>query len=505
MKENELLAIAIDLYHKEGKELDAIQAFKELLKDYPQNLDGWTHLSTIQNNIADFDGAIESINHAIKIDPNNSWTIQQKCTTLSLISKFSSEGQMYFNENTKEAYEIKSFNSKVDLFQDLNKSITKVIQLEEGNEKKKYDYSWKLANNKNKLGQFENAIEILTKLKKQIPKTISSSKKENEITKIENGITKNLIGLKKYEEVIKRLKKSLENQSDDYFIGIQLAEIYSEINDTNSEENTLQKVLQNNDKKLREKPELAFLSRKFEILKKLNRQDKMKEVISDFELIENQNEFTITRKNEIKKKINEYLAKHEEELATDNPEPSTNFEILPLTSAELDILKRKYEKRYAKFKSVSVVASLLGILALFTPPKIWNFIKYFDKKQSIRNLEDVNEYMFQNPTMVIIVILSVIAVGFFSHFIYIKPLKKDLNDKLKTRGKFKVIRIENISKRVSEKLDGLDTILHFEKNNSKIKKHLFKKADNPELIHAKEIVIEQSKHTGIIFSETIMD
>ncbi|MFS4418312.1 hypothetical protein [Maribacter sp. 2307ULW6-5] len=181
-----------------------------------------------------------------------------------------------------------------------------------------------------------------------------------------------------------------------------------------------------------------------------------------------------------------------------------NIETLPLTSNELEIIQKKYEKRYSKFKSTSLIAIILGIAALFTPPEVWNFLKVFDKKQGIRNLEDVNEYMFQNPTMIVIVILAVTSIIFLSKYIFINPLKKDLKEKEKIRGQFQITRIENIGKRVSEKLGGLDTILHFEKNTTKIKKHLFNKTDKPELLNAKGIIIEQSKHTGIIFLEKII-
>ena len=180
------------------------------------------------------------------------------------------------------------------------------------------------------------------------------------------------------------------------------------------------------------------------------------------------------------------------------------MEILPLTNDELKVVQTEYNKRYSRFETTSLIAPILGIIALFTPPEVWNFIKYFDKKQGIRKLEDVNDYMFQSPTMIIIVILIVTAVVFLNYYIFVRPLKKDLTEKMKIRGQYRIISVENISKKVSENLDGLDTILHFEKNQTKIKKHLFKKSDNPALTSAKNIVIDQSKNAGVIFSETIL-
>ena len=57
---------------------------------------------------------------------------------------------------------------------------------------------------------------------------------------------------------------------------------------------------------------------------------------------------------------------------------------------------------------------------------------------------------------------------------------------------------------VAKKLDGLDTVLHFEKNEFKIKKHLFNKSKNPELLKAKSILIECSKYSRTIFKEKII-
>lgn len=175
-----------------------------------------------------------------------------------------------------------------------------------------------------------------------------------------------------------------------------------------------------------------------------------------------------------------------------------------MTPEELKIIEKKYEKEYSKFKKTLIVAPVLGITALLAPPELWNFIKYFDKKRTIRNLEDVTEPMYKTPTMITIVIIFVVLSISFTYYAFVYFLKKDLKDKEKIRGQYNVIRIENLSKKVSENLEGLDTVLHFEKNNSKIKKHLFKKSENPELLNAKKILIERSKHTGEIFLQEII-
>lgn len=181
-----------------------------------------------------------------------------------------------------------------------------------------------------------------------------------------------------------------------------------------------------------------------------------------------------------------------------------NNRTLRMTPEELKIIEKKYKKGCSKFKKTLIIAPVLGIIALLAPPELWNFIKLFDKKRTIRNLEDVTVPMYKNTTMIIIVIIVVILAIFFTYYAFVRFVKKDLEEKEKVRGEFNVIRIENLSKKVAENLEGFDTVLHFEKNNSKLKKHLFKKSENPELLNAKKILIERSKHTGEIFLQEII-
>tara|TARA_R110001583_G_scaffold38823_1_gene125113 strand:+ start:209 stop:760 length:552 start_codon:yes stop_codon:yes gene_type:complete len=182
-----------------------------------------------------------------------------------------------------------------------------------------------------------------------------------------------------------------------------------------------------------------------------------------------------------------------------------NNSTLPITPEELKKVEKEYEEGNAKFKKTAIIAPILGISALMAPPELWNFIKIFDKKQGIRKLKDVTEPMYENPTMIGIVLSCVILAIVFTYFAYVHSTKKDLKEKEKIRGEFKVVKVENLSKKVAENLEGLDTVLHFEKNDSKIKKHLFKKSEKPELLNAKGIIIETSKHAGIIFLEEIVN
>ncbi len=178
---------------------------------------------------------------------------------------------------------------------------------------------------------------------------------------------------------------------------------------------------------------------------------------------------------------------------------------LPLTEDELKRVEQEYEKGSSRFKKISIIAPMLGIGALIAPPEFWNFVKIFDKKKNLRDLEDVTEPMYQSSIMIIIVVITVALAILLSYYAFVHFIKKDLKGKEKIRGEYKVVRVQHLSKKVAENLEGLDTVLHFEKNTSKIKKHLFKKSEKPELLDAKGIIIESSKHAGIIFLEEIVE
>ncbi|WP_010522156.1 hypothetical protein [Aquimarina agarivorans] len=179
--------------------------------------------------------------------------------------------------------------------------------------------------------------------------------------------------------------------------------------------------------------------------------------------------------------------------------------ILPLTPDELKIIRKEYDKGNRKFRKVYITGPILGVLALFTPPELWNFIKFFDKYKNIRKLEDVTEPMYLNLTMIVIILLANIIIIALYYFAFVYYLKKDLEEKEKISNEFKVIRVENLGQKIAENLEGLDTVLHFENNPTEIKKHLFNKSEKPELLNAKRIIIEQSKNSKIIFLEQIIE
>ncbi len=173
-----------------------------------------------------------------------------------------------------------------------------------------------------------------------------------------------------------------------------------------------------------------------------------------------------------------------------------------LLDTEIKILKQKYNKSIQKVKKASFATILFAIIALLLPVELWNIIVIPRKR--IHNLPEIVEPMYENVSMIIILIIIVTLTPVLTYYGFSYLIKKDLKYKDKISGIYKVERIENLSKMVAKKLDGLDTVLHFEKNESKINKHLFNKSKNPELLNAKSILIECSMYSRTVFKEKII-
>ena len=180
-------------------------------------------------------------------------------------------------------------------------------------------------------------------------------------------------------------------------------------------------------------------------------------------------------------------------------QPEKNHKLL---ETEIKILKQKYNESIQKVKKVSLATILFAVIALLFPVELWNII--IIPRKRMHNLPDIVEPMYENVPMIIILIIIVTLTPILTYYGFSYLIKKDLKYKDKISGIYKVERIENLSKMVANKLDGLDTVLHFEKNESKIKRHLFNKSKNPELLKAKSILIECSKYSRTIFKEKII-
>ena len=106
-------------------------------------------------------------------------------------------------------------------------------------------------------------------------------------------------------------------------------------------------------------------------------------------------------------------------------------------------------------------------------------------------------------------LLMILTIGAFWIIMYfvmnIHNLRKDLKHKVKVSAKVKVKKIEHLSAKVAEAMEGnKDTILHFEKNSFKVKNFYFNKKIYPKYLNAQEILIERAKYSKIEFKSDIL-
>ncbi len=305
MTEQELYKKAEAFYFQEGKELNAIEAYKELLSSHPNNLEGWTHISTMQHKIADFDGAIFSINIAIELSPRNSWTINQKCTLLSFISKLTAEGQIYLDERTREAHKIKTYSTKNELIRDLISVLKKLIELEGNDGRKKHNYLWKLAHSYREINMNSEAINILLETEKSIPSKYDEERRNRELSNIYREISSNHLSNKDYEKALEYLNTAFEYGLDDYK-RTMLADIYEEMQSHEQSRFVLTDLIERLNTKLKEVPEPAYITQKVQVLKKLQDVEGLKTVLHHFDNI-TETAYSIERKKELTVEIENYL------------------------------------------------------------------------------------------------------------------------------------------------------------------------------------------------------
>jgi len=115
--EKELFKIAEKIYHQNGESRypKAIAAFRDLLEQYPMNIEGWGMISTMQSCFKAYDEAIASIEKAIKLAPHNVSLWNQKNTLLHEIDGLEFNDSKYCDLKTGNVYEIKRFKDKTDL------------------------------------------------------------------------------------------------------------------------------------------------------------------------------------------------------------------------------------------------------------------------------------------------------------------------------------------------------------------------------------------------------
>lgn len=168
---------------------------------------------------------------------------------------------------------------------------------------------------------------------------------------------------------------------------------------------------------------------------------------------------------------------------------------------EIQIIRGKYEFGVSKLNKTILISLFLGVSALLAPEEVWQFIGLF-RKRIHRNDSEVSGTMVESLGVIqafCLVASIILVVLLITYFVHIHYYKKDLATKEKVCGEVRVTKIEHLSRAVAEKLDGLDTVLHFEPNKQKISKKNFNKQDRPDLLNAKSVVVEIAKYSGYEF------
>ncbi|NMM50898.1 tetratricopeptide repeat protein [Marinigracilibium pacificum] len=305
--EKELFEKAEKIYHQysDSRYPKAIQAFKDLLELYPNNKQGWSMMSTMQSCSKLFDDAIFSINKAIELSPEDAWTINQKCTLLALISRFSADGQIYLDEQKKESYEIKSFPDKKGLIQELILILNKLLELEGHDENKRHRHLWSLAHKYRAINRFDDAIESLVEAKKTIPSKYKGERYDRELANINREISSNYHDKKEFEKAIEFLNEAFKYGLDDYK-RTMFADIYEEMGDNEQSRLVLIDLVDRINDKLEKAPEPSYVSQKVAILKRLDDRESLKTVLQHFEDIPD-SDYKKKRVAELEIEIKNYL------------------------------------------------------------------------------------------------------------------------------------------------------------------------------------------------------
>jgi len=301
--ENELYKKAEKLYHSYGKEHSAIKAYKELLSNYPENIQGWSDLATMQFAIGDYNEAIKSSKKGISLNPKNAWDINTYLIKLKLISKFTFQyPNMFFDEQKRVAYEINELKGKDKLIEEISKIANQLIDLNKNDLSKVYSLKNSLASSYSKSGKHKEAIKCLKKVLELFDYNDTGDNKGNVFVRMSNSYSE----IREYEMALKMINKGLELGVRDVFL-LKKVEILKKIGENEKSSKTLYYYLDKIILMQNKKPETAYIYQKFTVYKLLNLNDRMKELITEFDNIENQTEYVRKSKQKLKGEITNYL------------------------------------------------------------------------------------------------------------------------------------------------------------------------------------------------------
>ncbi|WP_075344604.1 tetratricopeptide repeat protein [Tenacibaculum agarivorans] len=287
--EKELLKIAEKVYHQynENRYPKAIKLFKELLQNYPKNIEGWRMLSTMQSANKDFDDALKSINQAIELDPENIWSVKQKSLLFSKLSRLEYDGSKYFDEDSDGFYTIDSFENKSEILKAYIKHL--YIQIDTFNEEDDiHEIYEETGNILSDLGKHEESI-------KDYKKALEFLDNSNEV--FDDGIfnpyqTLNFNISKSYEKTedfdnaIVYLDKAIQYDSENSYLLTHKAKVYDKKGDTEKKINVYNLFLENSEKAFHTSQDAVYLFHKIDTYIELKNLDKANDELSRIEKLE---------------------------------------------------------------------------------------------------------------------------------------------------------------------------------------------------------------------------
>ncbi|TPN86791.1 tetratricopeptide repeat protein [Aquimarina algicola] len=275
--EKELLEKAEKIYHQynEDRYPKAIELFKELLQQYPENIKGWAMLSTMQSANKDFDDALVSIDKAIQLDPKNIRITKQKSLLFSELNRLLYDGSKYFDERSDGFYEINTFKNKNEILEayirHLYTQIDNFPEQEDIHEVYE-DIGTFLSN----LGEYNDSIKVL----KKAIEILDNSDEDFEDDLFNPYATINLSISKSYEKIgeldnaLIFLDKAIEKDSENSYLLTHKAKLYDKKGDKKSKAEVYTMFLENTEIQYNKTKDIVYLFHKIEAYIDLQNVDK---------------------------------------------------------------------------------------------------------------------------------------------------------------------------------------------------------------------------------------
>jgi len=284
--EEELLKTAEKVYHQydENRYPKAIKLFKELLQNYPKNIEGWRMLSTMQSANKDFDDALKSINQAIELDPKNIWSVKQKSLLFSELSRLEYDGSKYFDEDSDGFYTIDSFKNKDEILKTYIKHLYLQIDTfkEEDDIHEIYEKTGNilsdLGKHKESIKDYKTALKFLDTNNEVFDNGIF-----NPYQTLNFNISKSYEKIEDFDNAIVYLDKAIEYDSENSYLLTHKAKIYDKKGDTKKKINVYNLFLENSEKAFLTSQDVVYLFHKIDTYIELKKLDKANDELSRIE------------------------------------------------------------------------------------------------------------------------------------------------------------------------------------------------------------------------------